>query len=191
MALAGIEESRASLVARSCLRFLILTAARSGTARGALWSEIDPAVREWRIPGSRMKSGAAHRIPLSDAALTPTYLAPANAPGRHGLRSCRRARSRHRWSNARHYGNPFDSDHAAPAHRRAMSRPRPGPAFRRGHGGSEFSLVAMDDPVASIPRHPKPQPCRAIQSRVHGHPVRQWPCCERILRDSPETPPID
>lgn len=64
-----IEGSRSSLAARSCLRFLILTAVRSGTARGTLWEEIDADAREWRIPGSRMKSGAPHRVPLSDAAL--------------------------------------------------------------------------------------------------------------------------
>ncbi len=69
MAMTVIEGSRASLAARSCLRFLILTAARSGTARGARWSEVDECVGEWRIPGSRMKSGTAHRVPLSDAAL--------------------------------------------------------------------------------------------------------------------------
>ena len=68
-ALTAIAESRASLAARSCLRFLVLTAARSGTARGARWSEIDTNAREWRIPASRMKSGAPHRVPLADAAL--------------------------------------------------------------------------------------------------------------------------
>lgn len=68
-ALELIEGCRSSLAARSCLRFLVLTAARSGTARGALWHEIDTDSAEWRIPGSRMKSGAPHRVPLSDAAL--------------------------------------------------------------------------------------------------------------------------
>ena len=68
-ALAVIDQSRSSLVARSCFRFLVLTAVRSGTARGARWEEIDPERREWRIPGPRMKSGVAHRVPLSDAAL--------------------------------------------------------------------------------------------------------------------------
>ena len=161
MALAGIGESRASLVARSCLRFLILTAVRSGTARDALWSEIDPAVRGWRAPGLRMKSGAAH-------------LAPANAPGRHQLRSCHRARSRRRWSNGRHYGSPFDSDHAAPAYRRAMSRPpRTRVSTRPRRVGVQLTCDGRSGCLVS--RHPKPQPCCAIQSRVHGHPVRQWP----------------
>ncbi|MCY3860854.1 MAG: tyrosine-type recombinase/integrase [bacterium] len=68
-ALAIVESSQASLAVRYCLRFLILTAARSGEARGATWAEIDLDEKEWRLPGSRMKNGAEHRVPLSDAAL--------------------------------------------------------------------------------------------------------------------------
>lgn len=49
------------------LEFLILTVARSGEARGARWSEIDGKV--WTVPGSRMKSGTQHRVPLSSAAI--------------------------------------------------------------------------------------------------------------------------
>jgi integrase len=51
-------------VGRSALLFLMLTAARSGEVRGAKWSEIDLEGREWRIPGSRMKAGKPHIIPL-------------------------------------------------------------------------------------------------------------------------------
>ena len=68
-ALATVDASRSSLVTRSCFRFLVLTAVRSGTARGADWAEIDLDAREWHIPGSRMKSGAPHRVLLSAAAL--------------------------------------------------------------------------------------------------------------------------
>ena len=68
-ALATVEASKASLASKLCLRFLVLTAARSGEARGATWDEIDEATGEWRIPGSRMKAGVEHRVPLSDAAL--------------------------------------------------------------------------------------------------------------------------
>ena len=68
-ALEQVEASRASHAAKLCLRFLILTAARSGEARGATWAEVDTDAREWRIPGDRMKGGAGHRVPLSDAAL--------------------------------------------------------------------------------------------------------------------------
>ena len=69
-ALETVETSGASLAAKLCFRFLVLTASRSGEARGAAWSEIDIEVREWRIPGSRMKTGLEHRVPLSDAALS-------------------------------------------------------------------------------------------------------------------------
>ena len=69
-ALERVEASGASQAAKLCLRFLVLTAARSGEARGATWAEMDAEAREWRIPGERMKGGAAHRVPLSDAALT-------------------------------------------------------------------------------------------------------------------------
>ena len=52
-----------------CLRFAILTAARSGEARGARWSEIDVEGAVWSIPGERMKRGKPHRVPLSNEAL--------------------------------------------------------------------------------------------------------------------------
>ena len=48
-----------------CLEFVVLTACRSGEARLATWSEIDMAAMTWNIPGSRMKSGRPHRVPLS------------------------------------------------------------------------------------------------------------------------------
>ncbi len=68
-ALETIDASPAGLAARACMRFLILTAARSGEARGARWSEVDMEGREWRIPAERMKGGVEHRVPLSDAAV--------------------------------------------------------------------------------------------------------------------------
>ena len=51
------------------LEFAILTAARSGEARGATWSEIDLKAKVWTIPADRMKAGREHRVPLSQAAL--------------------------------------------------------------------------------------------------------------------------
>lgn len=66
-ALATIEASAASPNCKLALRFLILTAARSGEVRLAAWSEIDGDV--WKIPAERMKSAAEHRVPLSAAAL--------------------------------------------------------------------------------------------------------------------------
>ena len=52
-----------------CLRFTILTAARSGEARGALWSEINLRTKVWTIPASRMKAEREHRVPLCDEAM--------------------------------------------------------------------------------------------------------------------------
>ena len=51
------------------LEFLILTAVRSGEARGARWSEIDMDAGVWTIPAERMKADREHRIPLPPAAL--------------------------------------------------------------------------------------------------------------------------
>ena len=68
-ALKTIDASDASLAAKLCFRFLVLTAARSGEARGASWDEIDEHIQEWRIPAERMKGGVQHRVPLSCPAL--------------------------------------------------------------------------------------------------------------------------
>lgn len=54
----------------ACLRFIILTASRSGEARGARWDEIDAIGAVWSIPGARMKRGVPHRVPLSDEAMS-------------------------------------------------------------------------------------------------------------------------
>ena len=54
--------------ARLCLQWVVLTACRSGEARGATWDEISDDGTMWTIPGSRMKAGVEHRVPLSDEA---------------------------------------------------------------------------------------------------------------------------
>lgn len=57
---------------RLCLEFAIVTAARSGEARGARWSELeglDGAAPLWRLPADRMKAKRAHAVPLSAEAL--------------------------------------------------------------------------------------------------------------------------
>lgn len=51
------------------LRFVILTAARTGEVIGADWSEIDFENKVWTVPASRMKAGRQHRVPLSEPAL--------------------------------------------------------------------------------------------------------------------------
>lgn len=57
-------------IAARCLEFAILTAARSGEALGARWSEIDMEACLWTLPGTRMKAGKTHRVPLSDPCIT-------------------------------------------------------------------------------------------------------------------------
>ena len=64
-----VEASGASMAAKLAFRFLVLCASRSGEVRGARWSEIDLDAREWRIPGSRMKGGRDHVVPLTAAAI--------------------------------------------------------------------------------------------------------------------------
>jgi integrase len=58
------------------LRFLILTACRTGEVIGATWNEIDKDAAVWTVPGDRMKAGKQHRVPLSDAALAALNLVP-------------------------------------------------------------------------------------------------------------------
>ena len=52
------------------LLFLALTATRSSETRGATWSEFNLDKKTWTIPGSRMKAGVAHTVPLSRQALS-------------------------------------------------------------------------------------------------------------------------
>lgn len=71
-----VKGSGAGMATKLALEFLILTATRSGEARGATWDEIDlgeatpanpaiPANRvTWTIPAERMKMDKAHSIPL-------------------------------------------------------------------------------------------------------------------------------
>ncbi|MEJ6390466.1 tyrosine-type recombinase/integrase [Gymnodinialimonas ulvae] len=54
-------------VSARTLEFIILTAARSGEARGARWDEIDGDC--WTVPAERMKTGLPHRVPLCPRAL--------------------------------------------------------------------------------------------------------------------------
>ena len=68
-ALRTIEKSGAMASTVQALRFLAMTATRSGEVRLARWGEIDMATRTWTIPAERTKTGKAHRVPLSSAAL--------------------------------------------------------------------------------------------------------------------------
>lgn len=54
---------------RLALEFAILTAARSGEVRGAMWHEIDTAACLWTIPKDRMKAHREHSVPLTEPAM--------------------------------------------------------------------------------------------------------------------------
>ena len=61
-------KQQAGMSARA-LEFAIITAARSGEVRGAIWAELDLSQATWTVPAKRMKSGREHRVPLSKPAL--------------------------------------------------------------------------------------------------------------------------
>ena len=72
-ALDTIDQCRGpSVAAKLAVRLCALTALRSGEVAGARWSEIDMEAREWTVPAARMKGrrAAAHRVPISDAAMS-------------------------------------------------------------------------------------------------------------------------
>ena len=65
-ALASVRASGAYPTTKLAFEFLTLTAARSGEVRGMRWDEVSGDV--WTVPGSRMKAGREHRVPLSPRA---------------------------------------------------------------------------------------------------------------------------
>ena len=66
-AIQTIRNTSAGASTKLAFEFLVLTAARSGEARGADWSEIQGDC--WVVPAARMKAERAHRVPLSGAAM--------------------------------------------------------------------------------------------------------------------------
>ncbi|WGW02328.1 tyrosine-type recombinase/integrase [Tropicibacter oceani] len=67
--LRAVQASKAGAVTKLAIEFLILTAARSGEVRGAVWSEIDLSAAVWTVPAERMKAKREHRVPLSPRAV--------------------------------------------------------------------------------------------------------------------------
>ena len=65
----ALRQRKGPLASRLAFEFLILTAVRSGEARGAAWSEIDLSGRIWTNSAERMKARAEHIVPLSDQAV--------------------------------------------------------------------------------------------------------------------------
>ena len=105
-------EADAPTAAMLAVRFAMLTACRVGEIVGARWGEIEGAT--WTIPGSRMKAGRTHVVPLSAEALEVLRLARGLAqddrvfPGGRGskgsvtLQSVSRALKRHAPSATTH-----------------------------------------------------------------------------------------
>jgi integrase len=56
-------------IAARAVELTILTCARSGEVRGAVWSEFDLDTATWTIPANRMKAKRAHRVALSSEAV--------------------------------------------------------------------------------------------------------------------------
>jgi len=61
----ALRTAESSESVRLAFEFLILTATRTTEALGATWPEIDLDAKTWVIPGSRMKGGREHRVPLA------------------------------------------------------------------------------------------------------------------------------
>lgn len=102
------------------LEFAILTAARSGEARGARWSEINFDHRTWTVAGERMKKDRAHVVPLSDAAVALLRRQEASRIGKyifpgfeHHSRTVRADRpmpNQTVWNLTQRLGEKFDAD---------------------------------------------------------------------------------
>ena len=68
-AIETVRASGARPVVKLAFELLVLTAARSGEVRGAVWSEMDRDGSVWTVPATRMKTHREHRVPLCRRAL--------------------------------------------------------------------------------------------------------------------------
>lgn len=95
--LRAIEDYSGDPVTCAALRLAPLVFVRPGELRAAQWQEIDLDGAVWRIPGERMKMGAAHVVPLSSQAVAILRdLQPLTGTGRYvfpGMRSASRPMS--------------------------------------------------------------------------------------------------
>ena len=80
-ALARIDETNCAPTTKRAIRFTALTAARQVEVRRATWDQFDLDAAVWIKPAESMKTGRAHRVPLSGPALE--VLAEARGGG-HG-----------------------------------------------------------------------------------------------------------
>ena len=75
----GLDEPGVSETIRLALRFLLLTAQRIGEVVNAEWLEIDWDNAVWTLPGSKVKNGREHRVPLCDQTMKVLAEIKANA----------------------------------------------------------------------------------------------------------------
>lgn len=71
---------RGSSASRRALAFTVLTAARTGEATGAAWSEFDLQAGVWTVPADRMKAAREHLVPLSRQVLEILRALPKSRP---------------------------------------------------------------------------------------------------------------
>lgn len=64
-----VELRKEEGIGAKAVEFAILTAARSGEVRGAVWGEFDLDSALWTVPAERMKAKKEHRVPLSAKAV--------------------------------------------------------------------------------------------------------------------------
>jgi len=67
--LRSIDGFSGSFVVKCAMQLAPLLFVRPGELRHAEWTEIDLDAAEWRIPGSKMKMGIDHLVPLSSQAI--------------------------------------------------------------------------------------------------------------------------
>ena len=68
-ALGTVRASDSLPVVKLAFEFLVLTAARWGEVRWAVWPEMDHREGVWTVPAKRMKANRKHRVPLCGRAL--------------------------------------------------------------------------------------------------------------------------
>jgi len=88
--LRAIEDFEGTIVVKTALQLSALLFQRPGEIRHMEWAEIDWEGKRWEIPGSKMKMGLDHIVPLSSQALNYlTELAARTGHGRYVFPSAR------------------------------------------------------------------------------------------------------
>ncbi|HXG90011.1 MAG TPA: integrase arm-type DNA-binding domain-containing protein [Vicinamibacterales bacterium] len=65
----SLHAANVSEMVKLAFELTILCATRTSETLNATWDEIDVEAKSWTIPGSRMKAGISHRVPLSTRAV--------------------------------------------------------------------------------------------------------------------------